>query len=123
VWAASPPTYDSSWAQQYAIQVGPGNSGGSDSRNWYNMIGQRAMGATYYNTTGNTITVSVGPTGTRWEQMDGYVNGVYIGRVYSGDFGGGAVLTMDVPPNGSYRVTTYNHRGHGHGIQTWVEFR
>ncbi|WP_270820091.1 hypothetical protein, partial [Aeromonas sp. Y311-2] len=27
VWAASPPTYDSSWAQQYAIQVGPGNSG------------------------------------------------------------------------------------------------
>ncbi|MFQ1831834.1 hypothetical protein ACK362_17805 [Aeromonas veronii] len=29
VWNATPPTYDSAWAQQYAGEVGPGNSGSS----------------------------------------------------------------------------------------------
>ena len=123
VWAASPATNDSAWAQANAAPVNPGNSGSSDTRVWYNMLSQRANGATYYNTTGRNIIVAVGPTGNRWEQLDAYVNGIYFGRVYSGDFGGGAVLTMEVTFNGSYRVSTYNHRGQGHGIQTWNEFR
>lgn len=94
-----------------------------DNRQWYNLRGARGNNGVYWNTTSNPIIVAVTPRGERWEEMIAYVNGIQYGRVYSGDFGGGATITMEVPVGGSYQVRVRNLRGAGYGITSWLEFR
>lgn len=95
----------------------------SDSRTWYNVKGSRSNGAVYRNNTSNPIIVAVTPIGERWEEMATYVNGMRFSRIYSGDFGGGATITMEVPVGASYQVRVWNHRGQRYGIYSWLEFR
>lgn len=101
----------------------PRESSSKDTRKWHNYTYSRSAGATYRNTTSNPIIIAVSPSGTRWEEMKAYVNGLYFGRVYSGDFGGGGSISMEVPPNGTYKVTIWNERGQPAKIITWLEFR
>ncbi|WP_341666161.1 hypothetical protein [Vibrio sp.] len=95
----------------------------SDTRAWYNLLGSRGNNGVYWNTTSHPIVVAVTPRGERWEEMIAYVNGIRYGRIYSGDFGGGATITMEVPAGGSYQVSVRNLRGAGYGITSWLEFR
>ncbi|HGE5978489.1 TPA: hypothetical protein ACGGSC_003206 [Vibrio cholerae] len=95
----------------------------ADNRTWHNLTHARASGQVYQNTTPNQIIVAVTPVGERWEEMRSYVNGVQFGRIYSGDFGGGATITMPVPAGATYQVNVWNHRGQVSGITNWLELR
>lgn len=94
-----------------------------DNRTWHNVTSSRANNQTYRNTTTQQIVVAVTPVGERWEEMISYVNGVKFGRVYSGDFGGGATITMPVPVGATYKVHVRNVRGQVAGITQWLELR
>ncbi|HGE6115010.1 hypothetical protein [Vibrio cholerae] len=95
----------------------------ADNRTWHNVSYARAINTQYRNSTSGQIVVTVTPSGNRWEEMTTYVNGVLFGRVYSGDFGGGATVTMPVPAGATYQVNLVNHRGQGHSILSWLELR
>lgn len=94
-----------------------------DNRTWKNVLSSRVNNRTYRNTTSKPIIVAVTPVGERWEEMLTYVNGRLFGRVYSGDFGGGSTITMEVPVGSTYRVRVWNQRGQVYGITNWLEFR
>lgn len=95
----------------------------TDNRKWVNVLHERVNNRTYRNTTGKPIIVAVTPSGKRWESMKTYLDNVQFGRVFSGDFGGGGTVTMEVPVNSTYRVRIWNDRGHPYAFESWLEFR
>lgn len=81
----------------------------------------RCNNCTYTNNRTVAMHVMVTPTGDRWEELRCWVGSTQVGRVYSGDFGGGSPLSFIVPPMNTYRCYVHNVRGHNYGIRTWVE--
>ncbi|HVI51509.1 MAG TPA: hypothetical protein VM661_09890 [Candidatus Sulfotelmatobacter sp.] len=84
---------------------------------WQNLTASRALGTTYYNTTGRPIFISITCSGNSGVGTSIQVNGVSTGL--SGYVNGGAdlVYTAIVPPGQSYVATT------GVVLNTWSELR
>ena len=87
---------------------------------WENVTGSRANGATYVNTTGKWMEVSVTASGTIWEgAASGYVNGAQVAYNSSDhvESGGNSGISFIVPPNASYTASC------SPGVQRWSETR
>ena len=87
---------------------------------WQNVAGSRAIGTTYYNTTGKPITVVV--TAAASASLSGTltINGIAVSFCQHTPSAGGGVspLTGIVPPDGSYSASGTNF-----SMGTWAELR
>jgi hypothetical protein len=99
------------------------NMGLGWGQTWQDVVGSRALGSDYTNSTGKPIMVSVSITGSPNNGVVSMtVNGVIIG--YQGvQSVASAVMTATisaiVPPGAVYRADNYN----GASLNTWVELR
>lgn len=105
-------TTSTGWGSLALVQGAGGNAATSMGslgygQTWQNVTASRALGTTYYNTTGKPITVSIsGSAGG----LSTSCNGVTVG-------GGGSysICVFQVPPGGSYRENS--------SIAVWSELR
>ena len=110
VWAASPATQDTQWAQVNAAPVSPSNSGNSDIDQWQWIVGSR-IGTNNYK---KTIWVNV--SNVRNVRVN--VNGGQAMCVHSNPNDNHTNTCMlPVPVGGTWEVSTLN------GIQLYVPVR
>lgn len=73
---------------------------------WQNMTASRAIGTTYYNTTGKPIYVAVTISGAVTTYVNYLINGVIVGFVStSTSYGASASIAYVVPPGASYGLS------------------
>lgn len=120
-WATAPSTIQGYGGQALAAMSSLGYS-----QTWQAVTGSRAIGTTYYNTTGKPIMFSVSATGNGGfiqAILNGLVNGVttITNGANSGTAGGAtyASFTLIVPSGASYSASN----GSGCTLQTWFELR
>ena len=109
------------WATPPSQAIGAGGEAFSAlmssgyGQTWQNVAGSRALGTTYYNTTGRPIFVYVavnGNTGGATATVNGIALPIWIPNVSSSNQG-----SFIVPPGGSYVVTG------GSTVGSWSELR
>ena len=85
---------------------------------WQNVTGSRALGTTYYNTTGKPISVSLYQFYSTSQTATLTVNGVQTSQTSTGTNAGSLYFThfAIVPPGGSYSAT-------GPSLTSWNELR
>lgn len=116
-WATAP-----TLVQGYGGQALAAMSSIGYGQTWQNVAGSRAVGTTYYNTTGRPIAVSVTLTQSTVSYQTATVGGTVL---KSSDIGGTSsqaltYMSFIVPPGNSYSVT----RNTGAPtIDTWLELR
>ncbi len=120
-WATAPSTI-----QGYGGQALADMSSIGYSQTWQNVTGSRALGTTYYNTTGRPIMFAVyvnGSGGFILATVSGFINGVNIifNGAASGTAGGvsSPSFTLIVPPGATYGAANAG----GATLQTWFELR
>ena len=102
-WATAPSTIQGVGGQALTAMSSLGYG-----QTWQSVIGSRALGTTYYNTTGKPITVN--QTGSLAATNTVTINGVAVGSSYT--------QSVVIPPGASYVVT------YGSGaIANWTELR
>lgn len=93
------------WAQSMSAINGAGTQGLTSmgtlgyGQTWQNVTGSRALGTTYYNTTGKPITLAIQCSAVNTIQVA--INGINFGFIGNTN----NTYTYIVPPNGSYAVT------------------
>jgi hypothetical protein len=87
---------------------------------WQNVVGSRAAGTTYYNTTGRPISVTVNSTNGSYTYTQATVNGVALPLQGSGasGFSQWSAVSFIVPPGQSYSVAITNGT-----LNAWAELR
>lgn len=106
-WATAPSTIQGQGGQALAAMSSLGYG-----QTWQNVLGSRAVGTTYYNTTGKPISVyvSANTAANNYGNITGIINGISFpgsGTVYStGAYGAPVFVTFIVPPSASYSITT-----------------
>jgi hypothetical protein len=110
-WATAPSTIQGYGGQALAAMSSLGYG-----QNWQVVTGSRALGTTYYNTTGKPITVVTSFQSSATFTMQ--VNGNSVSQIGAG-VGTLASMTGVVPPGMSYNVNTSG----GGSINTWCELR
>jgi hypothetical protein len=87
---------------------------------WQNVTGSRALGTTYYNTTGRPISISAHVTLAAAGSASLFVNGLQASYVSTTTgVAGQLTLTGVVPPGGSYVANNVS----GASLTTWTELR
>jgi hypothetical protein len=105
----------------WSSQPNPDLSIGS-GQTWQNVVGSRALGTPYTNSTGKPIQVSVGTPGTSPAFIQAVVGGVTItGSDNCSTFGGRMYISFIVPNGVSYTVSL--SAGSPHGTLNWAELR
>jgi hypothetical protein len=111
-WATAPSTIQGVGGQALAAMSSLGYG-----QTWQNVIGSRAQGTTYYNTTGRPITAAFSGWSTTGIGR-GTVNGVNLfdglGR---STYFNTMPMTLVVPPGGSYSISGHDY------VATWTELR
>lgn len=99
--------------------VGGGFTGIGYGQTWQDVSASRAIGTTYYNTTGRPIEVNVGQYAATSTGLQINVNGVNHGYIcaQTGASGVGSSVAVTIPPGNNYSVS-------GTGtIGSWLELR
>jgi len=113
-WATAPSTVQGNGGQALAAMSSLGYG-----QTWQNVTGSRALGTTYYNTTGKPILVSATPQATTNGTSNLVVNGIEASRsVPAANLG--IAVTSIVPPGGSYVV---DNNQAGKSLLVWAELR
>jgi hypothetical protein len=113
-WATAPSTIQGVGGQALAAlsSIGYGQT-------WQNVAGSRALGTTYYNTTGKPIQVNAQPQATTNGSSTIVVNGVTAAQtIASANLG--VLVTAIVPPSASYVV---DNNQASKSLITWLELR
>lgn len=113
-WATAPSTIQGVGGQALAAlsSIGYGQT-------WQNVAGSRALGTTYYNTTGKPIQVNAQPQATTNGTSTIVVNGVTAAQtIASANLG--VLVTAIVPPSASYVV---DNNQASKSLITWIELR
>jgi len=113
-WATAPSTIQGVGGQALAAlsSIGYGQT-------WQNVAGSRALGTTYYNTTGKPIQVNAQPQATTNGSSTIVVNGVTAAQtIASANLG--VLVTAIVPPSASYVV---DNNQASKSLITWIELR
>jgi hypothetical protein len=113
-WATAPSTIQGVGGQALASMSSLGYG-----QTWQSVIGSRAIGTTYYNTTGKPMFGSAAVTINSAQNPIMTVNGVAIQGSSPSVNGAPAFVAFIVPPSGSYVLTTSS----GGSLYNWVELR
>ncbi len=99
-WATAPSTIQGVGGQALAAMSSLGYW-----QTWQNVLASRALGTTYYNTTGKPITVSGSNTNISGGRQSITVNGIIIGYYFAASGAYDMPFNFIVPAGGSYAVS------------------
>lgn len=114
-WATAPSTVQGAGGQAIAAMSSIGYG-----QTWQNVIGSRAVGTTYTNTTGKPIMVAITVSGNPYQLFVVYVNGVLVGQSDSGGINYSQIgfISVIVPPGATYSMSIT-----AGSTSTWCELR
>jgi hypothetical protein len=112
-WATAPSTLQGYGGQALAAMSSLGYG-----QTWQDVMASRAIGTTYYNTTGKPIQAYIVCAGTAFVGAHLDINGVTIADVYTNIAGGRVSLFAIIPPSGTYVLVSP-----GGTIFGWTELR